>query len=526
VSWARQVIADQGAERSDGLVAVLGSQADISAACGFARNDGRVYAYLRDLAAGGVTQCERGMILFDPERLGAMERALVVRRLTPRTMEIATALSHQFGRPAADGTVTLQIDSDRDSWAPIPPRLTDMGDALGMSRSSAQRHMSSLRSHGYLAGGRRRGGPLRLVPDAGPGPDQVLWQLVNAQAELVSLLSAAHTLRDEAQRLSDHIGADDGPAESQGALSRLAETQAELIGTFSRAHSLRDEIDDIYRLLPSSAPFAPVLRAEKGADCGAEGADESAERRAGPEEKIRKDLPSSSLFFSDQGADRIGQSAGQKARNEARTTDDGSVKHQQMDGDEGPAGGGWGTGDLALMCAGLSEACQARGRQGANNWAGLAQALTGYTRDQVIAAQRTLANDVRSSRPINNPFGLLAKVASPAHPQHLCYFRPERARPEFRLPSPIAQPDGPGAAHEEDPDVDAARAVAALEASGPSEELDALDRYARSHMYRFTLRVFEHLSEKGRRGARAAAWRALHPLPSPDGHQQDKDGIK
>ena len=64
VSWARQVIADQGVEVSDGLVAVYGSQADISAACGFARNDGRVYAYLRGLAAGGVARCDRGVVLF------------------------------------------------------------------------------------------------------------------------------------------------------------------------------------------------------------------------------------------------------------------------------------------------------------------------------------------------------------------------------------------------------------------------------------------------------------------------------
>ena len=526
MSWARQVIADQGVEVSDGLVAVYGSQADISAACGFARNDGRVYAYLRGLAAGGVAQCDRGVVLFDPQRLELMERALVVRRLTPRAVEVAGILRQQFGRPAADGTVTLELQG-YDGGPSAPPRLADIGNVLGMSRSSANRHMSSLRSHGYLAGGRHRGGPLRLVPDPGPGPDQVLLRLVNTQAELVGLLSLAHTLRDEEQRLYGTIGADGQlpGSEPTGPLSRLAETQAALIDTFSRAHSLRDDIEDIYRLLPGLAPSAPVLRAEKGAERGAEGAIEGAERGADQEIKIRKDLHTSSLFSSEQGADGTDKDAPQMARDEARTAAD-CTAGQQLGGGEASRGEGWGTGDLALMCADLGEACQARGLQGANNWAGLARALAGYTKDQVEAAQRRLANDVRSNRPITNPFGLLAKVAVPAHLQHLSYFRPERAQPHLRRPSPIAQPDDRRAADEEDVDIEAAQAVDALEACGPGDELDVLDEYARSHMYRFTLRVFENLSEAGRHRARATAWRELHPLPSPDVHEQDKDDNK
>ena len=151
-------------------MAVYGSQADISAACGFARNDGRVYAYLRGLAAGGVARCDRGVVLFDPQRLELMERALVVRRLTPRAMEVAGILRQTFGRPAADGTVTLERDSGQNSGPPTPPRLADMGDALGMTRSSAQRHVSSLRSHGYLVGGRWRGGPFGSSLMAAPSP--------------------------------------------------------------------------------------------------------------------------------------------------------------------------------------------------------------------------------------------------------------------------------------------------------------------------------------------------------------------
>ena len=68
------------------------------------------------------------------------------------------------------------------------------------------------------------------------------------------------------------------------------------------------------------------------------------------------------------------------------------------------------------MCTDLVDACQANGLQGANNWPGLVQALGAYTKDQVVAAQRALANDVMSKRPITNPFGLLAKVAAPEHP--------------------------------------------------------------------------------------------------------------
>jgi hypothetical protein len=499
------------------LVAVYGSQADISAACGFARNDGRVYAYLRGLAAGGVAHCDRGVVLFDPQRLELMERALVVRRLTPRAMEVAGILRQQFGRPAADGTVTLERDSGQNAAPATPPRLADMGDALGMTRSSAQRHVNALRSHGYLVGGRWRGGPLRLVPDGGLEPGQVVWQLVNAQGELVRLLSLAHTLRDEEQCLRDAIDGGDEPAEGKpaAALSQLAETQAALIDAFSRAHGLRDQIDSLYRLLPGSAPSAPTLRAEKGAERGAEGAVSSAERGADQEEKIRKDMQSSSLFFSHQGA-------GATARNGARTVVEGTGG-QTASAAERPGGGGWDAVELPLMCTDLVDACQANGLQGANNWPGLVQALGAYTKDQVVAAQRALANDVMSKRPITNPFGLLAKVAAPEHPRHMSYFRPVRTEPLVRRPSPIDQPDEVDDDDLEDYDRRAAAAVAALEASGASDELAALDDHARAHTFQFAPLVFESLSEPARCRVRAKAWRALHPLPSPTVLEQGKD---
>ena len=109
------------------------------------------------------------------------------------------------------------------------------------------------------------GRALRLVPDGGPEPGQVVWQLVNAQAELVRLLSLAHTLRDEEQCLRDAIDGGDGPAEGgpAAALSQLAETQAALIDAFSAAHGLRDQIDSLYRLLAGSAPSAPLCAPKK-----------------------------------------------------------------------------------------------------------------------------------------------------------------------------------------------------------------------------------------------------------------------
>ena len=70
------------------------------------------------------------------------------------------------------------------------------------------------------------------------------------------------------------------------------------------------------------------------------------------------------------------------------------------------------------MCADLADACEGLGLQGANNWAGLAGALAGHGRSEVIAAQRLIANDVSAKRPITNPFGLLAKVAAADHAQH------------------------------------------------------------------------------------------------------------
>ena len=129
-------------------------------------------------------------------------------------------------------------------------------------------------------GGRWRGGPLRLVPDGSLEPGQVVWQLVNTQAELVRLLSLAHTLRDEEQCLRDAIDGGDGPAEGgpAAALSQLAETQAALIDAFSAAHGLRDQIDSLYRLLAGSAPSAPRSAPFSARRVGAKGAEPARSR--------------------------------------------------------------------------------------------------------------------------------------------------------------------------------------------------------------------------------------------------------
>ena len=244
VSWARQVIADHGVAWGGGLSAVPYSQAELSARCGYARNDGRVYAYLRDLTAGGVVECRRDLVLFDVDRLTEMERAVVVRPLTPRRVEVGRILTETFGRPTADGTIVLELGAT--SRRPgRPARLADMSAVLGINRSSVHRHVRALRSQARLA-------------DQRPHP----W------------------------RLTAPSGGADERAERSGVLEDLVEVQAGLVEALSTAHGLRDEQERLYQLLARGpAPSVPGLRAQIGADEGGQSADQPAEN----EEKTRKD---------------------------------------------------------------------------------------------------------------------------------------------------------------------------------------------------------------------------------------------
>jgi hypothetical protein len=515
------------------------SQAELSARCGYARNDGRVYAYLRDLTAGGVVECRRDLVLFDVDRLTEMERAVVVRPLTPRSVEVGRILTETFGRPTADGTIILELGAT-SSRPGRPARLADMSAVLGINRSSVHRHVRALRSQARLAD--QRPHPWRLTAPSGGADERAersgaLEQLVEVQAGLVEALSTAHGLRDEQERLyqllasgpdrsivlqavPDDAGAAgaDERAERSGVLEDLVEVQAGLVEALSTAHGLRDEQERLYQLLARGpAPSAPGRRAQLGANEGGESADQP----AGNEEKTRKDSQSSSLFFSRPGTPQRARTAPGPAT--------GAPKMARSDG-EGPAPSSttspsahlvpdWSVDELPAMCVDLMDACERLGLQGANNWAGLAAALAGYCRSEVIAAQRLIVNDVSAKRPISNPFGLLAKVADANHPQHRTYFRPQRPQARARVPSAIDEPnDGPnGTSAETAPaDLEADAAVSALEAAA-SPELDAVDKHVRTTTYRLMPRIFDlHLPDQARHAARATAWRTLHPSPTPE----------
>jgi hypothetical protein len=452
------------------------SQAELSARCGYARNDGRVYAYLRDLTAGGVVECRRDLVLFDVDRLTEMERAVVVRPLTPRSVEVGRILTETFGRPTADGTIILELGATPGRPG-RPARLADMSAVLGINRSSVHRHVRALRSQARLAN--QRPHPWRLTAPSG--------------------------------------GADER-AERSGVIEDLVEVQAGLVEALSTAHGLRDEQERLYQLLASGpAPSAPGLRAQIGADEGGQSADQPAEN----EEKTREDGQNSSLFFSGPGAPQRARTApgpGIGAPKMARSDGEGQVPgsttspsaHLVPD---------WSVDELPAMCVDLMDACERLGLQGANNWAGLAAALAGHGRSEVIAAQRLIVNDVSAKRPISNPFGLLAKVAGANHPQHRSYFRPQRPQARARVPSAIDEPnDGPGGTSAETApaDLEADAAVSALEAAA-SPELDAVDDHVRTTTYRLMPRIFDlHLPDQARHAARATAWRTLHPSPTPE----------
>ncbi|MDQ6616611.1 MAG: hypothetical protein M3083_18170 [Actinomycetota bacterium] len=432
VAWAWDVIHDHGAERADGTVALGYTQAELSALSGWGRNDGRVYTYLRDL--GDVVIRKRGEVILHRRRLIELEQTLVVRPLSARTVEVGQQLLETFGRPAADGTMTLQVD--RGDGSSRPAQLADMADTLGINRSSTHRHVQALRDNGHIADARRSRPTLRSVPDD-HDPDVT----TDRAAVLEALLAVDERIIDAHQQL----------------LADMTERD--------RLYSLLDPSE-------SAAASAPVprlpgaLRAEKGADSAGQGADTSSkEEMRGVEMDLKCD--SQPPLLSSQGAEPAdGAPKRARTRGADRGAEGAEPRPAVSLGDSPDRD--WQAADLAELVAELIDACGAANCQAMTDPAGLVVALAGKTRAQIVYAQRQIAQQVRNGSSLRSPFGVLYKASLENNPG---YFPPPRARPE---PKAVVVADAPTWT---EPPAAAEAAVAALEESGDTAALDDLDRH-------------------------------------------------
>lgn len=373
VTWAWEVIAEHGTQLDDGTVNIGRSQAELSRLGGHRRNDGRIYAYVRDL--GDVVVQRRGELILDQRRLAELERTMVVRPLTQRTIDVGARLTEAFGRPAADGTIVLSVDTPEGER---PARLGDMASELGMNRSSTHRHLRALQNHSD-----------RPVDAHTLSPAAELAERVALLEELVDLDHQIIAGLSRRAELCAALHLDGGPADS---------------------------------IAPPSRPEG-AMRAENPADRAPEGAMRAGfPADHGSQDEIRSDEnASSSLISSPEAAPCAPENPRPCAPENPRT------------GEEPAAGRTDGfRDDVLALCPDLIAGCERHNLPGPTNLDGLTRALAGRTADEIRHAQKRIARDLTGGR-IRNPFGLLASVADAAHESHRVYFRP---RPD-RTASPV-----------------------------------------------------------------------------------------
>jgi len=384
-----------------------------------------------------------------------------VPQLAPRTVVVERELLQSFAQPTADGTCVELVAGD--SAHPRPASLQDLASQLGINRSSAHRHVAALEQAGRL---QRRGRRLYAVsPDA----------------------TKESTLQPEPQ--------DPRPSPST----------KEVLATPDCVLQLLDKVTDLLILVADMAN--QLLDAPHTAGGGAQDP-----RLGGAHTAAGIQLRAADVAVRPRGfpieVDLIDGTDPEITSNPStkRATVSRNLSGRRATESRSPDPRDWTTGDLPNLLAPLLEECVRLELPGVADAERVAKSLDRYKAEQIAAAARQMAADLRSGAPMRSPIAILVRKAEDGDPY---YFRAQRA--------PAASPGPPLVIVEQPEEAVDIEAVAAVDELHP-EALRQLDEAVATHV-RSILGARTSALESPDTLAywRPIVWRSQHEPPRAEG---------
>ena len=239
LAFLDDALSRHGRPQGPDSVVVPCSQAELAAEAG--RSAGTIAYYLNQLA--GIVRREPDGLVVDLAALAtARQRPLEQRR--PRTAEVARQLVASFGT-GDEVPIRLVEDDGR------PPRLRTIAAALGLSPSTAQRHLDALVANGRL---RRQMGSLLLwpegtEPEAAPGPPP---RTAPGVAEDAHVLIGSTLLRvaQDLERLATTLLA----STTAGSVPRVSRAPLALVSGETRGFAARGSFEGSNQLERKTSP--------------------------------------------------------------------------------------------------------------------------------------------------------------------------------------------------------------------------------------------------------------------------------
>lgn len=412
--------------------------------------------YLRQLGPAVVDR--RHGLVFDREALAGLDAARP--ELAPRTVAVERELLDAFARPAADGTRPEFLCGPATTR---PASLQDFAFHLGINRSSAHRHVRALEEAGRL---QRRGRRLYI-------------------ADCVTPTTKEPPVDD---RSSDTAHLEPKPVTTEQVL-QLLDKVADVMGMV---------VGIVGQLLPTgsvSAEGQPEPRPSGARDSRLVGA------RTGAEAELRAVPAADGVRGSFSGFDLIDKIDPQITSNQPSARGSDSRVNEKLRVEHPRSATDWTAEQLPDLLAPLLEECDRRSLPGVADAQRVIASLRLYTADQVRAAARQMAADLRSGAPMRSPIAILVRKAEDGDPYYFrCAPLAEQAKPAPAL----VERDEPVDHH-------ALTAVASLD----DATLEQLDAAVRTYVGRI---LGPELAASALRGAETMAhwrpivWRLQQPL--------------
>ncbi len=365
--------------------------------------------YLRRLGPAVVTR--RPGIVFDREAL--MRLGTTRRSLAPRTVAVERQLLDAFARPAADGTRRQLLSGSADR----PATLQDIAAHLGINRSSAHRHVSALEQAGHLE---RQGRRLYLTTPSNPPTKEC--------------------------PVDEHPPPSSGTSYSPVPTGQILELLDKVADVMGLVAGIASQLLSASQIASDDADEPRLAGAHPPRPFGAQTATGPGLRAAGAADHPRGSSPDFDL---------IGKNDVEITSNHSplRAQESRPVDTVRAEGPRNTGGPDWTVADLPQLLATLLAECDRLGLPGVADPQRVLDALRPYRAEQVAAAARQMAVDLRSGAPMRSPIAILVRKAEAGDPY---YFR--------STPDPEPAPPPPVLVEVEDPiDEEAQAAVAALD---------------------------------------------------------------